>query len=330
LLDGEWIELQTAAGPEGSPSYDDVETIGFEFIMSNGVSTPNLSAPYLAVDYLQGADATNPNYSGSPGDALDNMSAIVRHFIADHCGEGHGAIGDSLKKYTSATSGWSQLNMTAETYGGVVTAYGYTFTDILNGLAFEGRGNIIAEEASSGTVYEYHTAFGSGGVWLQTLYYSSRTIDEWINLREATRPTSEVATRMRAYWGYDPFLGDGIEAFTKTSRADPDGNDTSLATATISAAETAIGRRAANPLMLLLVDDETTAEKILEYYINEAIRYERNVWEMEVPHWLAYDLQRADEVKFTPTWASERKTRVVGITGSFLSPARRLTLVEVN
>jgi hypothetical protein len=321
LAEAEWVECEALGVDEGTPVITDVETIGIEYQLGSGVTTPNVGPPSLTVDLLQKAAATNANYTDAPGTLLTNMSAVVRHFIADYCGLGHAAIGATLTKTGSAES-----NLSANVYGGPVTVYGYDFSSILAGLAFEGRGNIVAEEAAAGTVYHFHTA--DIVIGFATWPASVRTIDTWKNLRESTRDAAEIATRFRAFWAWDPFLGSDGSAFTKLARVDKAVSSV-VPLSVIQGCVDATGDREANPLLLYLVRDSDTAEDVLAGYVAEIVRHQAGIWEMDLPHWIAYDLERGDVVGFTPPWATGRNARILSIAGSFVSPARRVTLIEV-
>jgi hypothetical protein len=328
LIEGEWVEIELEGIDFGSPAVNSISTIGVEFTLGNRVTQAgsggigNIGPPALTVDLLQVAAATNPNYTDAPGTLIDNMADIARHFLADHCGLGHGAI-------DATTFAAARSDLASNVYAGPITVYGWTIPDILAGLSFEGRGNIIPTERSSGTVYLYHSIEEAAGFYTWEGFTSPLTVGtDFLDLRAATRPLDEIATAMRAFYRWDAFLGVDASAMTAVARCDADQNDTPINIGYLTTAETIIGRRDANPLQFFLIQDETTAQDVLGHYIWAAIQHGAPIITLTLPHWLGYVLELGDFVGVATPWYPSAAFRVVAIGSSYLTGARQITGVS--
>jgi hypothetical protein len=308
LKTASWVTLEVDGVDIGSPTVTSIETIGLEFVTLSGT-------PYVQIDDLETANATNTDYDPlAPGSVITDIADIATHFLVTVCGLGSSVIGT----FDGPFGNWA----------GDITTYGTGFESILAGLAFEGGANIVREEGASGSIYNFLFADEASGIWKYPA--TVRTIDTWNRLTERLRPIDETATRFRAFWAWDASLGTDSRAFRQLSRADTTVNDTKVPNADFDSAELRIGQRDAVPLPFYLIQDEVTAEDILGFYTQEALANTRVGWDMVVPHWLSYDLQRGDTVEFTPPWeASARKARVLGIMRGYQSPIASLVLVEV-
>jgi hypothetical protein len=323
LVPSDWIPTEVEAFDYGSPAVSpDVDVIGMELTLGNSVA-----ASYAAIgcgfDLLEIAASSNPNYTDSPGTLLENPADCVRHFIADHCELGHDAIGSSFATTRTRLAGIS--------WAGAVTVHGWTFNDILAGMAFEGRGNIFETDTVDETVYQFKVGNIIGGIPFYSTDGISVTADEFRELRAATRPGDELVNSMRAFYRWDPFLGTDLAAFTRVVRADEDENDTGISDSIFATSVGRIGRREGNPLTFYLAQDQAGAAELLGYYVWEGMESTRLVYECTLPHWYAYALELGDIVKLDPLpWGGGQvNLRVIGISQTYLASGRRIVGVQI-
>jgi hypothetical protein len=290
LREDEWIEFYNFGVRYGSPftALTDCDCFGAELITSGGSAS-------VYFDDLRTAASTSTNYDDVPGTLIEAGPDIIRHFIADHCGLGHDVIDDT--SFDTALT-----NLGTNVYAGIMNGLGTTFDDILSSLLWETRSHLVRAEGSSDILYKLYAADSSGDYTTPT-----KTLSDWIDLRWSFQDRSQLFTRSRAFWAWDPFLGFDERAFTEVTRADPDVDDTGLGN--FSIAETQIGRIDSGPIFFYFIQDETTAEDTLKYYARIGKSHKNNLgsMSMELPTWQCFDLEPGDTREF-PT--SEWKTGI--------------------
>jgi hypothetical protein len=275
-------KIATVVGSPGSPT--NIETFGVEIVGAGGsaVWVDNLRRRdnSLPTDYLAGHDAL-----------LTEMPDILRHLLAEVCGLGQSAIDTSFATLGGATY------LDDNAHGIELGQLGSELRDVLAGLAYESRANLVADERSSGTVYRLLAAL-STYAWPA----ASVTLAKWQELIEEGRLADAIATRFRHLYQWRPELGSGIESFTAAIQT------------TVTAAETKFGRHDADPVGLRSVEATATASEIAGYYEQELSRVAA-IWSMKGVPWIdGFALERGDVVAFTPPWRTATKARVVETT----------------
>jgi len=314
LTEDAYTTLTIEAVDHDSPAVTAIETIGVEIVRSTG----NNDACSILVDNLKVATATNPDYTEAVGDMIETGPDQIKHFIEELCD-----LGDVVDDTTFDAA---ITNLGSNIYGGIVSGLGSSFDEILGAWAWEMRAKLITAETSAGTVYKLITSDDAAAYGA-----SSKTLGDWVNLRESRQDFLNLATRFRAFWAWDPFQGFGEDAFTQVSRADADVNDTDVADATFTNAETRMGRRDADPWFLFMVQDEDTANDWLGVMALWAMNDAAARFRLESPAWDSYKLEPGDIVTLQPTWdASGTKTMVLSNDRAPTEPTGELILSEVD
>lgn len=299
LVDGSWVELDIEAVDTGTPSLTDCN------YMALHLGVKGTSAPAIELDWLAVADDDLNQYPATAmGDVIEAPTDVVRHFIADVCGEGHSAI-DTVTEAAAAT------NLGANVLAGGIVPVGVTFAQILEMIAFNARMNIIRSEEVSGTKWKMLTANAN-----YTFDAAAGAITQWAPGAMVVQSKSEdqVITRGIGFWGWDASRGTDIEAFSGVVACSVNQNDITalVPTADLTAAEAMFGVKPAREFLFYLVQDEDTAKDLVGYYMHEFLRNARTVTIPDTKSWETHNIEPGDIRTVTPAHASSAmKVRIV-------------------
>ena len=258
---------------------------------------------------VQGAMADDGgDYSVAEGELLETMPDILRHFIAEFCGEGQEVV-------DAETFDAALIALGSNVHACDARAFGTTFAQVASRLAWESRANIQRAEEFTTTTWRLYCA-DENYVWPSP----SVTIDEYVELEERSRDPESVRTRFRALYNWDASVGSISvgEAFRSALRADKTSNAlTNPSVIELDAAEAIFGRRDQDPFVFGAIRDTDTALNVLGYYATEATRDSR-VWGLQsVPWTQAYKLEPGDLVALAGLpWATTEGwyARVLSVT----------------
>jgi len=137
-------------------------------------------------------------------------------------------------------------------------------------------------------------------------------LSQWSNFIDGGRDLRELSTRFRFPYAYDPQLGTTEQAFRQIVIANHVTSDVTIAAATIDTARDKFGARDNGATYFYTIQDETTAEDIGGYYVQESIAHQRRVYLIQdVPHHQAYKLQRGDLLRIVPHWIALHRPDMV-------------------
>jgi len=272
-----------------------------------GSSEPFSLRVYADVD---GAMAADSAYSVADGEILETMPDILRHFIAEFCGEGHGAVDQE-------TFDEALANLSPNVHACDARALGTTFPQVATRMAWESRGNIQRGEEAASTTWRLFTSFADF-TWGTPFL----VVDQYKELEEKSRDPDSIKTRFRSLYNWDPSVGDtsAPDAFRSTLRADRVSNALSSPSGSdLFAAEAVYGRRDQEPFAFATIRDTPTAQNVMGYFATEAIRASR-VWGLtDVPWTQAYALEPGDLVTLAGLpWAPDEvwNARVLSVARS--------------
>lgn len=300
----EWFELL------GSSCYVEVE-LEPEFVTKIAGATINANSPtglgalgtagqggrsagfglrfFADVDGYEAPDGT---YDAAINTVMTKPGDIIKHWIT--------VIGGEIMETASYDD--TITNLGSDVWAFNALGLGFEWDDILLRMGFEARSNIVPEDEASSrkwrclqsqTDYAWDTDDVSG------------EIDVWDDFVDGGRDWRELASRFNFRYDYDPTLGTSEEAFKQVVIATPDKSDVSVTTTAIGDARDLFGEREASPVFLYSILDETTAEEIAGYYVQEGIANGRRVYAIRgVPHHQAYKLRVGDLFELVPAWIS--------------------------
>jgi hypothetical protein len=229
----------------------------------------------------------------------------------------------------SASFAQAAVNLGGTGFGGDLRNWGDNFANTLALIGRESRTNFVRSEGASGTVVKALNAEADltfGGV--------VRTISEFADLRAVSRTLDERPTAFRCLYDFrnDRALTD-IDAYRGLLQADIATNDISsvVATATISAQQTLVGKRQADDMAFFLLPNSGSAINVWAYYVSEALRGTSLRFTMRTSYRYGYDLEPGDIVDFSAPWDnSSIKARVTAVSFPFDSPSIELELEQVT
>jgi hypothetical protein len=282
---------------------------------------------------VRGPVASGGNYSVANGTLIEHTADILRHIIAELCGEGH-TPGDGHTAPDATTFAATVTNLGASfKMAPELTELGDSFGPVTNRIAFEAASNLVLEEASAGSVWRLLNPSLSGASYKFPV--PTVTLTEWgEGFAEIGRNSRSLFTRFRALYDRDASLGDGEDSYRAVLRADADSNDlatTWVPTADFTAAEAKFGRRDHPGFGFLCIADPASAKFTLGYYAQEQMRLGATFAIPAVPWWESYALERGDTVYVTPRWESTpRALRIVEYAKDWADEIVGLLAVEVR
>jgi hypothetical protein len=245
------------------------------------------------------------------------MTQIPNHpsDVADYVVNTLAASPDLGVDATSFTT--SKTDVPFVTINADLATLGQTVGQVLAELGFNGRINYFLAEGATQTVVKASSAlttyaFGAIGKVIGALF---------TDLRSSPRSIAEIANRFSAL--YAPLVGEPTndpEAYSKTLVADEVRNDlvAKVATATITANQTAYGYRESSVVPLTLLNDSVSAVDVMGYYATESLRGQVSRYSAVLPWWIGYDLEPGDIVSIQPRWETAAvKCRVLRVVFDF-------------
>lgn len=299
LVDGSWVELDIEAVDTGTPSLADCN------YMALHLGVKGTTAPAIELDWIAAANESLSDYPMTAmGEVIESPTDVVRHFIAEVCGEGHSVI-------DTATEAAAATDLGSNVIAGSLTPIGSTFAQMLEMLAFNSRMNIIRSEEVSGTKWKMLTANAN-----YTFDAAAGAITQWAPGTMVVQSKSEdrVITRGIGFWGWDASKGTDIEAFPGVVACGVNQNDITalVPTADLTDAEEMFGIKPAREFFFYLVQDEDTAKDLVGYYMHEFLRNARTVTIPASKSWETHNIEPGDIRTVQPAHAaSAMKVRII-------------------
>jgi hypothetical protein len=267
--------------------------------------------------HLRIAEQDDRGYRQAAGEMMETIPDVLRFVAGELAGIPYPSLDNDA--FDAAT-------IAGLVFAGNLVGLGESFDEWWNGLAFAQRAEACVSDGASSTLYRLFAAnltYDFGAV--------VASVDDLRELVETLRGRDELATRLRAFFDFDPSLGTGEEAFRQVVRADPEESDVPLFPATtLEALETAGGARTHPAFFLLLVRDKATAIDWLGWQAK--LRAEvRSSFEGPWPMPVAYALEPGDVVNLSPpSGGSPVKCQVFSTELDLWSPALEAVAAEVT
>ncbi len=265
------------------------------------------------------APTASPAYKAGAGVLMEKPADIIRHWI-EVIGGGiiHAASYDALA-----------IDHGSNVWAFDVRGFGQTWQSIAESLQFEGRLNLVPEEAASLTNWKMLAA-KSNYNWPDASVAS--VITEWERFTEETRKLEEIITGYVFRYAYRSNLGIDDRSFDRLLVANIDESELNfVGSPDILAVQNAYGFREAPELPLFAIQDEDTAKDVAGYIVHEGIRVAALYRVIGVPWWEAFDKEVGDIITVTPPWTSVPvKCRIIEYVKNFETEQVDFRLIEID
>jgi hypothetical protein len=309
--DDTFYEVEATAAQYGNPDVSIMDCIGVE------VTYLGDALPVVWLDDLRVTGAAETGYTGSVGALIESVPDIYRHILITRCGST-----DNL----NATS-WANafIFLPDSKHGGDLRLLGTTFEEIVQGLAFESRCQLLPLERVGKRNWYLSSAEHT---WDFT---ASSTVLDYDGWDEAGRDVVEIGTEFQALYDYDASESFGEQAFRGIVRADAGQNDTDVPDADLTAARARYGTRAVPPFLFVVTNDLAAVKDAMGFYVQEAIRATRHRYSGVLPAWEAITLELGDVRQINPpNLATAVQARVIGHSYDPSTRMVTLTMEEVK
>ncbi len=282
------------------------------------VAVPDVPQTQLFAD-CDGVVAPGSGYQVSAGVVLEHPADIIKHWIE--------VVGGETLDSASYTAYVTALGASAK-WAVDVRSLGFTWAEILQRMAFEGRCNIIPVEKISGREWKILSADDDYGFGSTTV-----TITQTHNLTDQGRTLDDIASFFNFRYAFDAGLpGAGSEeGFKLALLATPDITDVPITTTLITDAAERFGDIDADPIAFRAIQDANTAKDVAGYIVQERMANNRRVFNLRDVAWFdALPLDVGDIVSIQAPWATSATTcRVVLMSKGFSSHVWEITAIEV-
>jgi hypothetical protein len=306
LLEGPINEIQRTCTQFGSPTASlEVALFGFGLRF------------FADVDGIEAPDGT---YEASSGVVMSHPCDIIKHWIEEIGGETLNSASESA--YATA------LGASAE-WGFDARSLGFSWEEVLQRMAFEGRANIVAVEKSTGREWLILSAENDYGYNDDSI----ATITQTHDMTDVGRSVDDIASYFSFRYAFDASLpgGGNEEGFKLALDATPSVSDVPITTALITSASQRFGAVESSPIAFRCIQDPDTAKDVAGFIVQERMANDRRVYELRGVAWydaLPYDV--GDIVSITAPWSSSATTcRITSMSKAFKSNAWTLTAAEV-
>ena len=189
---------------------------------------------------------------------------------------------------------------------------GETMASLMARLGYENRASLSMRE----TLTNSQWAFSSVNLSSAQPYGASTGTITGRDIKISTKLFDEMPTQFEAIWDKLTYIDQSNpEAFREITVVDEVQNDISTVVlpATITAAQTARGKRRAAVSTFLALDAAASVGTIWGWYINEALDSDRVRVSMNVPISTGYSIEAGDIVEWVAPWGPTLSLRVVQV-----------------
>ena len=269
------------------------------------------------IDNLRKEVIPRVDYKAGEGYLMTSPADIMRHWIEEVGGESIDF--DTYNDYYTAV---------ASAWGFDARSLGFSWEEVLQRMAFEGRCNIVPVETALGRVWKMLSAdydYGFGA--------ATGTITQTDGMTDIGRGVDDLASHFTFRYAFDASLpgGGNEEGFRLALVANPSTSDVLIAVGDIADAAERFGAIESGPIAFRCIQAESTAEQVAGYMVQERIANDRRVYQLPAVAWfdaLPYDV--GDIVSITASWSSAATLcRIASMSKAFTSNVWTLTTVEV-
>ena len=279
IIPDRWVELQISVNDVeneevGTLVIGSVDSIGFEFIQDAATA-----GRVCYIDKLERAPSDRV-YSVAHGALMEHPVDVLAHWIQEVGGE-------VINRAARATA---LANLGSNIIAGDARAAGFYWDEIAQEFAYSMRSNLVPVQTANGREWAPLTPNAAYKFPAPTKLLTAHQ-----PLVNSGRSLSEFFTDSLHRYGYDASLGSGEEAYASVVTANPQTSDVSTSAADIETVRKAIGSTQAAPAFFRFIQDEDTAKDVAGYYVQEALAYQRGVFDIPDLEWSeGYDAQAGD------------------------------------
>ena len=317
LLEGQWTTIRQTATKIGSPTANDVATLGLSYEGADDAS----AAALVFVDNLRRVDSAQPTiFSVSKGTVLEHPADAMLMVLNRMAGVPQELL--DLASFGNAASNTGALKLSTD-----LRNLGQSLQAVLGRLGFESGINVIQVARNTGMLWVASSQDSSGSYGS-----SARTLLNPSLIIERSPATEGIASRFVFLYAPRPAGSEGFFEFTQMMVVDEETNDlvALVSQTTVDDVLKKFGLETATPIEFLGIQDTQTAESVAAYHFVR-LTDDKPWFDLAVPHWDGIDLEPGDVVDAVIPWRGVSvKLRVVGVTRSWESALIRLLAREVT